>query len=399
MKLTKAMIDSLVFEGKDPKAKDIRWDERVPGFGLRVWPSGVKTFVFKYRCQGRQRYLTLGKYGALTPDQAVKMAAVRHASVLQGEDPLAERQRARNGETVADLGKAYIERHARPKNKSWEKDQERLDLYVLPAMGALKVASVRRADVAQLHHELGRKHPPTANRVLSLLSSMFNRAKVWGFLDEMAPNPATRIERFPMMKRDRFVTREEMPRLVEVIDREANIYVQGLIWLYLLTGMRKSELLTLRWKDVDLNRAEIRLADTKAGRPHYLPISTPARMILDRIPKEAGNPYVFPGRKRGHHLVNISSHWIRMRREAKLEDVTLHDLRRTLGSWLAESGASLPLIGRILNHSNPAVTQIYARFQQDPVARALEGHGQRLREVAADKGHGSSLLPASSDGG
>lgn len=392
MKLTKAAIDAMKFEGKDAKAKDVRWDDRVPGFGVRIWPSGVKTFVFKYRVAGRQRYHTLGKYGALTPDQALKMATLKAAAVLQGQDPQTDRKSAREAKTVAEAAKDYIERYARHHNKGWARDQYRLDHYVVPVLGTMKVASVKRADVARLINRIGEKHKATANRVLITVQSMFNQAKEFGFLGENAPNPGHGIQKFYIAARDRFVTPAELPALVKALDQRQNVYVQAAIWLYLLTGVRKFELLGLRWKDVDLNRGELCFRDPKNRRTHYLPMSTPVRMILDRLPQEATNPYVFPGHKKGTHLVNIDRPWREMRKDAGLDDVHLHDLRRTLGSWLAESGASLPLIGKVLNHSSPSVTQIYARFQQDPVARALEDHGRRLREVAG--GHGSSLLPS-----
>lgn len=388
MKLTKTAIDELSFAGGKPGAKDVRWDDQVRGFGVRVWPSGKKTFVFKYRVNGRQRYLTLGDYGTLTPTQARELATQRRGDVLRGIDPLAEKQKAARGETMADLAKAYIERHARPHNKRWADDVARLDLYVLPDLGTTKVSNISRRDIAQLHHKIGAQKnsgghakTTTANRVLSLLSSMFNQAIVWGYLDDGALNPTRLIRRFPEVKRDRFVSRDEMPRLVSAIDAEQNVFIQALIWLYLFTGMRKSELQTLTWESVDLARPEIRLADTKAGRPLYLPLSSPATFVLERIPKMRNNPYVFCGQRHGRHLVNVSKAWLRIRKAAGLNDVRLHDLRRTVGSWVAQSGASLALIGKILNHSNVSTTQVYARFDQELVAATLETHGVEVMEI------------------
>jgi len=174
----------------------------------------------------------------------------------------------------------------------------------------------------------------------------------------------------------------EMPRLAEAIDKEAHPLVRAALWLYLLTGARKNELLKAKWEYVDFDLAELRLPDTKAGRVHYIPLSEAALAILGNLPRTAGNPYIFPGRKDGKPLVNIAKSWRRIRKAAGIEDVRLHDLRRTVGSWLATAGASLPLIGKTLGHSQPSTTAIYARLSEDPVRKALEEHGARLMEAA-----------------
>ena len=143
-------------------------------------------------------------------------------------------------------------------------------------------------------------------------------------------------------------------------------------------------MLRAQWGDVDWIRKELKLPETKAGRMHYVPLSGPALAILRNLPslKVKGNPYILPGHIRGRHLVNIDAPWRRVRKAAELEDVRLHDLRRTVGSWLAQSGNSLPLIGKVLNHSSPATTAIYARFGQDQVREALENHGRKVMSVA-----------------
>jgi integrase len=146
--------------------------------------------------------------------------------------------------------------------------------------------------------------------------------------------------------------------------------------------MRKSELLEAKWKDIDWDRKELRLADTKAGRIHYVPLSEPAIAVLRQIPRIEGNPYIIVGKKEGSHLVNIYKPWNRIRKSAGVDDVRLHDLRRTLGSWMAQSGNSLHLIGRVLNHSSQATTAVYARFAQDNVRDALESHGKKIMGAA-----------------
>ena len=236
--------------------------------------------------------------------------------------------------------------------------------------------------MAALHTKIGQHAPYEANRIVALLSKMFELARRWGFVPENAANPARGIDKFKEQKRDRWVTPEELPRLAAAIMQEPSLYVRAAVWLYLLTGVRKTELLKACWEDVDFARSELRLSETKAGRIHYVPLSPPAVALLRALPREEGNPYLLPGAKSGHHLVNIEKPWRRVRKIAAVEDVRLHDLRRTVGSWLAQAGSSLPLIGRVLNHTDPKTTAIYARLGDDPARQALTEHGQRIAAIA-----------------
>lgn len=439
MKLTKRAIDTATYTGSN-NARCMLWDSDVPGFGCRIYPSGRRAFVLSYRTNGRKRLLTLGTYGALTLDQARKMARAELAKAEVGGDPLEERQRVTRGETVADLCAVYMERHGDAK-KSGRDDQRRIERHVLPAWRNLKAAAIRRADVAALHSRIGKAAPYEANRTLALVAKMFELARRWGFVPDAHINPARDIDRFKEAKRDRWITPEELPHLAAAINAEANASARNGLWLYLLTGARKSELLKAQWQDLDLDRGELRLADTKAGRTHYLPLSAPALALLREIPRLPGNPYILPGKGPGSRLVNISKPWTRVKTAATLarwrevpgvaalidrltsqrtaakskhaakdwtpgpslaeirqaaaaegielphavDDVRLHDLRRTVGSWLAQAGNSLHLIGRVLNHSNASTTQVYARFGEDTVRQALEQHGERIMGAAGLK--------------
>jgi integrase len=213
---------------------------------------------------------------------------------------------------------------------------------------------------------------------------MFELGRHWGFVPENATNPARGIDKFKEHKRDRWVTPEELPRLAAAITQDPNLYVRAAVWLYLLTGVRKTELLKARWEDVNFVRCELRLLETKAGRTHYIPLSPPALALLRALPRQEGNPYLLPGAKSGHHLVNIAKSWRRVRKVAGVEDVRLHDLRRTVGSWLAQAGNSLPLIGRVLNHTDPKTTAVYARLGDDPARKALADHAQRIAAIAGE---------------
>ena len=374
MKLTKKYIETLIWNGK---AQHIVWDDEVKGFGVRLYPTGKKSFVLSYRDNNRKSIMVLGDAGLLKVDQARDKAKKFLVGLINGVNPLSQQRKVKQGTLIKDLCLAYIERHASNK-KSGKDDVSRIDRFIMPAWGNQQIINIKRSDVVAIHTNLGNQGKYQANRVYSLLSKMFNLARVWGFVPEEHINPCFGIEKFKEEKRDRFVSQDEFPKLADAINQEHNQAVVSAIWLYLLTGVRKDELLTLKWVDVDFIRKEIKLTDTKNGKNHYVPLSNAAIDILNQISHIEGNPFVIIGKNDGQHLVNIDKPWQRIRKMAGLEDVRLHDLRRTVGSWLAQSGNSLHLIGNVLNHSNQSTTAIYARFGQDSVRDALEQHGQLL---------------------
>lgn len=381
MKLTKTFIDQLEYTGRG-KSAQYHWDERIPGFGIRVLPSNTKVFVLFYRYAGRQRWQSLGRHGAITLHQALKLANERYLELKGGKDPRAEATRLEfAGKTVADLCDYYLEHHATLKKKSVRHDRSNVTNWVKPHLGKLLVRDLKRAEVARLHAKIGKDHPVQANRVRSLISKMFNEAKIWGFVDENAVNPTTGVKPFKEVSRDRFLSaREELPRIAKEINKK-DPFVRALIWLYLLTGLRKEELLRLEWKDVDLEEQRIRIGVTKSGKPHYLPLSAHGWLLLSELPRINKNPYVFPGRKAGTHRREFRRPWDDILAKAEIEDFRIHDLRRTVGTYLAQQGHSLALIGRVLNHANPRTTQIYARFAEEPIKKALEDQAKLLEGV------------------
>jgi len=213
----------------------------------------------------------------------------------------------------------------------------------------------------------------------SLLSKMFNLALNWEWMEK---NPAKGINRFKEEKRDRFVKEHELPRLMESIQAESDPYIRGFFLILLLTGARRSEVLSIRWEDIDLCLAEWRIPDTKAGRVHIIPLIPEALDVIKALPRIVGNPYVVVGRKERDRLKEPAKAWQRIRRRAGLDDVRIHDLRRTVGSYMAMGGANLPLIAKVLNHSNPSTTQIYARLADDAPRAALEGVGKTIMSAS-----------------
>ena len=377
MKLTKKLVDA----ARHPnQGQTFLRDGELRGFALRITP-GSKTFILEKEINRRVRRMSLGRYGPLTVEQARDLAKAKIGEIATGRDPVDERQARRLVPTFAELERLYLERHAIHK-KSASNDVTLLNLH-LAGWRSRRLSAITRADVSTRHADMGATGSTTnANRMIALVRCMFNLAQDWGL--HLGPNPAARIKLFKEIKRDRFVTPNELPKLWKALQHEPNPYVRGAFFVGLFTGARRSEVLTMQWDDLDLQQAIWRIPDTKADRPHTIPLPIPVIEDLMKLPRLEGNPFVFCGRWGRSHLINVSKPWRRIRKEAGLDDVRIHDLRRTLGSWLVAAGASLPLIGKALNHSNQETTAIYARLQLDPVRAALEANATKMLAVVEE---------------
>jgi len=396
-KLTKRFID-----GIEPEEKErFFWDSEIEGFGLRVFPSGRKSYVVQYRNEsGRTRRLTLGPHGRLTPAEARKLARLRLASVAHGEDPSAERLSRRRSVSLAEFAERFLEQHASVKTKPSTQETYRywLDRFILPALGAIPVNQVSREDVRQLHHRLGRR-PTQANRVRALLHNMFNVAESWGLRPENS-NPVRRVPRFPEGKRERYLSVEEFAQLGRVLfeaKQEGKISPLAILAIRLLalTGARRGEILGLKWREVDFERRCLRLEDSKTG-PKTIPLGSAALALLSQAPRVEGNPYVLPGKRSGDFYRGLQGPWERIRKRAGLEDVRIHDLRHSYASVGVEAGMGLPIVGAILGHTLPRTTARYAHLSNDPLQRAAEQITATIAEAMggpeADQ-DGSSLTP------
>lgn len=368
------MIDATPFP---PAGQVFVRDAELPGFALRV-TKGRKSFVLEKRIRGRMRRLTIGPYGPLTVEQARTLAKTHVGAIAQGIDPAQIRQDRIHEPTFGDLTAQYLERHA-PRKRSARDDQGMLQTH-LAIFRTRKLTDLSRNDVVRLHATVGETAPYRANRLVALLRKMFNLARDWGLYS--GENPATRIQFFREESRDRFVQPEELPRLFQAIAEEPNTSIRGVLMTALFTGARRTEVLTMRWEDVSLTRAEWRIPQTKAGRPHLLPLPHALVSLLRRVTRAEGVPFVFLGQNRTGPLQNMKRAWDRIRSKAGIPDVRFHDLRRTVGSWLAGSGESLSLIGKVLNHHDVSTTAIYARLNLDPVRQALERQAKKMLAAA-----------------
>ncbi len=378
-KLTKRLVETLSAQDKDV----IVWDSEVKGFFCKVTPTGKRSYFLYYRTQdGRQRKPKIGDHGVMTCEEARTMAQRWLNEVAQGGDPSAQKSLLKSLPTVKELAERYMREYAPRKKELSKKDDERLwNHYIIPFMGGHKVSTVARQDIIALHSSL--KHfPIRANRVLSLLSKAFNLAELWGYRPD-ASNPCRHVKKYAEIKRERFLSQEEIKTLLGVLEEEergGKELPQALdaLRLLLLTGCRLNEILTLRWQEVDVDKQCLFLADSKRGkRTVYL--SPPALALLQRIPREKDHPYVIAGKNKQAHLINLQKPWRRIRKKAGLEDVRIHDLRHTFASVAAANGLSLPIIGALLGHTQTQTTARYAHLVGQPLLEAVGKVGESIQ--------------------
>jgi len=379
-RLSKRSIDAL-----KPQEKDyFVWDDDMPGFGVRVLPSGRKTFMIQYRDGGgRTRRKRLGRYGTVTAEEAKKEARQLLSSVARGANPAEETIRKRGAAVMSELCERfmadYVPSHCKP---STAKEYRRcVDLFINPAFGNVQVEEVQRNHIADIQHK-HRDKPYQANRTLGVLSVMFNQAEVWGLRPE-GTNPCRHVKKYEEKKRERYLSSVELGRLGKTLSKLESEGVESAsaincIRLLILTGCRLGEIQTLKWDYIQGTSAW--LPDSKTGAKRIY-LGPAALNILDSINKLPDNPYVITGRLPGSHLTDMQKPWRRIRKEAELEDVRIHDLRHSFASNAVGLGESLPMIGKLLGHSQVQTTARYAHLADDPMqdaAARVSGELERL---------------------
>ncbi|MFB3789286.1 MAG: tyrosine-type recombinase/integrase [bacterium] len=375
MKLTGQFVRRAVCP--EGKIEIVYWDDSRKGLGLRVHSKGTKTWICYFRHNRKQYKISLGHPPAVTVREARRLHAECMAKLDQGENPHDD---AQPEPTMNDLALRYIDRHVKGLKRGHDIIGA-IEKRILPRFGSLPVSAVRRLDVDKLHKDIGKDYPVQANRILAYLSGMFNFAKKMGILPAGAENPAAFVEKFPEKKRTVWVTPEVMTKLLEALQSE-DVLARAAILLFRTTGLRHRELIHRRWEDVDWEHKILNLADTKSGRPFMAPLSDAALEILKGIPRVYGNPYIFPGRHEGQPLREFPRRALQRIRQHVGMQIRVHDLRRTFGSWLANSGVSLKVIAGLLNQSTQSVTDsVYAQLANDPLRQAASVVGEKLQQI------------------
>ena len=419
MKLTKRSVDALF-----PRQKQyIEYDTELKGFGVAIYPSGIKSWVCEYRPHGggrgtAKKRVTLGKVTQLPPEQARKTAADMLAVVRLGGDPALEKAERRASVTVGELIDFFEARYVGPMLKPGTAVSHRIALEELRrAHGALKATALTRSHVATLHFRMADR-PYAANRAVAVWSKAFAWAAGAGLIPE-GQNPAKNIKKYREQGRERFLTSDELARLGDALREGETIglpyfvdetkptakhaakadhrrvkldrYATAALRLLILTGARLREILHAKWEQVDIERGLIFLADSKTGKkPLYL--SGAAQKVLADLPRIEGNPHVIAGANDGAPRSDLKKPWAAVSRAAGLEGVRIHDLRHSFASFGAGASLGLPIIGKLLGHSQPATTARYAHLDADPMRRAVDTIGSAI-SGAMDRGKSADIVP------
>jgi integrase len=402
-KITKRFVDGL----KAGPTEYAVWDTQLSGFGIRVRPTGAKSYVVVYRAgTGRgapQRRFTIGAIGKLTPDKARDRAKGILGSVAHGRDPAGEKAAERGTPTVAVLADRFLAEHVIAKRKPGTASTYRyvMESTVKPRLGTTKADKLTRAAVAKMHNAL-KDTPSWANRALAVVASMYSFAARAGIVPD-GTNPARKIDKFAEHRHERFLTSEELERLGAAI-REAETtgipwevdqdapnakhlskpenrftkispYAAAALRLLLFTGCRLREILHLKWENLDSERGLLFLADSKTGKKTVV-LNAPAMAVLATLDRYGS--YVVPGDDPEKPRADLKRPWAAIAKRAGLEGIRLHDLRHSFASVGAGGGLGLPIIGKLLGHTQAATTARYAHLDNDPLRRASETIAGRI---------------------
>ena len=367
------------------------YDTRQPNLALAITAAGTRTFYLVGRVGGRPSRIRLGAYPAMTPEQARRSVKLLLADIVDGHDPQAAKRVARGEMTVGELFDARLEQywkpHARPRTRrEAEADWRRY----MQQWRNRKLSDLTRLDVREWHARLGRDHGPvSANRALAMLKAIFNFAS--SELDLTIENPAAGVRRFREQTRERFLTADELRRLMAALDAPGvDGDARDAVKIMLFTGLRRGNVFGLRWQWLDLDAATYTIpgAAHKTHRAVTNPLTAEALAILTRRRQaDPDGEWVFPAKRVGGPLTDITLHWRRIRRAADIPDITLHDLRRSFASWQLVAGGSLVAIGRALGHAaGSKATSIYSRLDLAPIRASVQAAATAMMAAANGAG-------------
>lgn len=381
MKITKRNVES-----QAPSNKAIYlWDGNLSGFGLKILPSGRKTYLVQYRMggrKGRTRRMTIGVHGTVTTEQARREAKTLLAKVSLGIDPLADKDKAKQAPTTDELLQKFLTEYVDVKlgPRTQVEYHTVIRLKVPKSFRRKYIHEVSRRDVAQIHQSMS-DMPTRANKTIMVLSKFFNWCEENEYRDNYT-NPCRHVKKYKEEARQRFLSQEEQERLKQSLvtaenDNLATPYAIESIRMLMFTGARLREILDLKWAFINWELGVLSLPKSKTGaKTIYL--NPQALEVLKRVLRQKDNPYVFCGVKQGQPIINLQKPWRRIRSMANLDDVRLHDLRHTFASVAVMNGMSLPIVGALLGHSKPQTTARYAHLASDPLLEAAELIGRKI---------------------
>jgi len=349
-------------------ARDYYSDLKEQGLQMAVTSAGAKTFYLYKRVDGRPERILLGRFPDISVENARKAAAEAKGKIASGKNPQKERRAIRDEMTFAALFDDYMTKYSKVHKRSWKYDEREVNKF-LSHWFKRKISSIDKAEIERLHAKIGKDNGLIqANRLLERIRSIFNKAIDWGW---DGTNPAVGIKKFKEKSRDRFLQPDELPRFFEALSNEPNEAARDFFMVSLLTGARKSNVLAMRWKDINFTTATWRIEETKNGEAQTVHLPAQAMALLKERKLASDSPWVFPGSGASGHLADPKKAWERILKEAGIEDLRIHDLRRTLGSYQAATGANGYIIGKSLGHKSQQSTAIYARLNLDPVRESV----------------------------
>jgi len=429
LNFTKSKIQELPLPGTG--TRQYYKDTIVRGLIVDVRASGSKSFYVYKKIKGRPERILLGTFPDLTIENARKAAQVKLGEIASGKNPQEDVRKIKNENTFKELFENYMTRYSKIHKKSWIYDEREVKKFLSHWFNK-KISDIRKVDVQRLVEKIyGENGLYQANRMLERIRAIYNKGIEWGW---DGTNPAVGIKKYKEKQRDRFIQPSEMPFLIRSLEEESNETAKDYFWLLLLTGVRRTNTLTMRWEQINWDRSEWRIPDTKNGEPVTVPLLDKAMNILKERKNNSKSDWVFPSdTDNKKHLINFKRAWKRTLQKAtlylwlndeqfknlftsqeanartyeevngaynsivskaKIKDITLpdgimdihlHDVRRTFGSYQAITGASLQIIGKSLGHKSSQSTQVYARLNLDPVRAAIEkAVGAMLINISQD---------------
>lgn len=375
---TKSFIESLTpaLNGK----RDYYKDSKVNFLEIMVTDKGTKSFKVTRKKNGKIIRVTLGQYPDLSIDNARKKAYEVNSQIANGINPNKEKNKLQQEISFCELFNEFMERYSKTLKKSWKHD-EREVVKFCSEWFKRKISSITNNDVRLLHEKVRNNNGLyQANRILERIRAIYNKAIEWGWV---GINPAHGVKKFKEKSRDRFLHPDELPQFFKSLNAEENDNIRDYVYISLFTGARKSNVLAMRWENINFERCEWLIPETKNGESLRIHLTEKVLDILkSRLEEYGTGEWVFESIGKTGHLVEPKSGWKRILQRACIKDLRLHDLRRTLGSWQAATGANSYIIGRSLGHKNPQSTAIYARLSIDPVKDSVEKATQAMLKHA-----------------